>query len=355
MERTGKISTFQFLALLSVSRLLSTLTFVPSFDFDAGTSDYIIATLLGAVMLWAVCIPAFIFIGRNEEGGLPTLSKKFPGVLKALYCAYLTFIEIFVLLRMRLFVSSVFFNSTGNFLFTVLTVAAVCYCASFSLEAVGRAGSVAFVLLCISLGIIFFALNSSLDVNSLSPVFYYGFSPVFKLSLGVLARSSEPVLVYLLAHRVSGNLKKGLKIWLPLITAGITLCGLFLVLTLSDSAFLQAFPFHAMAQLSSFEYIERLDAVFAGIWILSAFLKAVLYSLIIKETVLECLPGLKQRYFLPLFGAAVCTVLLLAEHSVLGTVLISSIKIREALFFIFVLLIPCLVLITARRKRRRTQ
>lgn len=346
MNSKGKISAVQLFMLLSVSRLLSTLTFVPSFGFEAGVSDYIIATLIGGALMWIACIPLFIFLKNGEEKSLVRGNK----ALSLFYCVFFLFSTVFVLLRLRLFVSSVFFNTAGNLFFTVITVAAVCYCASFSLEALGRAGSISFVLLCASLGIIFFALNGSLDINNLSPVFYYGASPVVKLALGVLVRSSEPAVIYILAPRVSGNLRKGLAVWLCAITAAITLCGLFLMLSLSDAALLQAFPFHAMAELSRFSVFERMDAVFSGIWIMSAFLKAVLFTLIIKELFTDCFARIRQRYFLTGFGVLVGAVLLIAESSVLNTAFISSIALRGILFFVFVLILPCFILIK-RRKR----
>lgn len=345
MDAKGKISTLQLFSLLTVSRLLSTLTFVPSFPFKAGVSDCVVATLFGGVMTWIACIPLFVFLSKRNRKSLTEDSK----ALKIIYCIFFLFSFCFVLIRLRLFVSSVFFNSAGNTLFTLLTVAAVCYCASFSLEALGRAGSVSCALLFVSLGVILFALKDVLDTDKLSPVFYYGASPVLRIAVGVLARSVEPAVIYVLAPRVSGNLKKGLAIWLFLITAAITLCTLFLMLSLSDAALLQAFPFHAMAQLSSLSVIERMDAVFSGIWIMSAFIKAVLFALIIKELFFGCFPKVRQRYFLAGFGIFAGAVLLAAESSVLNTALLSSIALREILFAVFVLIIPCLILIKRRK------
>lgn len=346
MLSKGKISTFQLFSLLTVSRLLSTLTFVPSFGFEAGVSDYIIATLIGSLMLFVSCIPLFVFLNKSGNNALNENNK----ALSVLYCIYFLFQTLFVLIRLRLFVSSVFFNSVGNVFFTVMTVLAVCYCASFSLEALARAGSVSLVLLLASLGIIFFALKDNLSVNNLSPVFYYGASPVLRIALGVLARSGEPAVIYILAPRVTGNIKRGLKIWLVLIAVLITVCGLFLMLSLSDASLLQAFPFHAMAELSGISVIERMDAVFSGIWIISAFLKAVLFSLIIKELFAESFPKIKSRSFLVGFGIFIGFIMLITEGSALNTAFLSSIALREILFFVFVLIIPVLALIKRRRK-----
>ncbi len=348
MRTKGKISTFQLFTLLTVSRLLSTLTFMPSFPFEAGVSDYIVATLFGGVFLWISCIPLFIYLRRNS------FAKPNKAVV-LLYCIFFVLMLNFVLLRLRQFVSSVFFNSVSSALFTVLTVAAVLYCASFSLEALSRAASISFVLLIASLSIIFIALNGSLDINKLSPAFYYGFTPVLKLAVGVLVRSVEPAVIYILAPRVDGNIRKGLKIWLVSITAVITLCGLFLMLSLSDSALIHAFPFHAMAQLSSFSVIERMDAVFAGIWILSAFIKAVLFSLIIKELALNSFPKIKQRVFLFIFGLMLTAALIFEEKSVMTASFFSSLKIREILFFVFVVGLPSALMIIKGNKTEKAK
>lgn len=350
MKTDGKISQPQLYALLSVSRLLSTLTFVPSFGFKAGVSDYIISSVIGSVMLWLSCLPIMrlksgeTVVGRIENDRL----KK--SVL-ILYAAYLVFLADFTLLRLKTFVSSVFFNSSDTAFFTVLTLAAVCYCASFGLEAIARAGSVSLFLLCVSLTVIFVSLSENLDANNLSPVFYYGVSPVMKLSLAVMSRSSEPALIYLLADRVRGGVRKGFTLWISAVNSVITLAGLFLMMSLSDTALMQAFPFHAMSELSTFSVIERMDSVFSAIWIMSAFIKAVLLIFTSKELISERLPEIKQKHLLTAMGIILSVLLLIEESSLRITALVTSIQLREALFAVFVVIIPSLALIkTGRRK-----
>ena len=87
MNAKGKISAAQLFMLLSVSRLLSTLTFVPSFSFEAGVSDYIIATLIGGALTWIACIPLFIFLKNGEEKSLVQGNK----ALSLSYCVFFLF------------------------------------------------------------------------------------------------------------------------------------------------------------------------------------------------------------------------------------------------------------------------
>lgn len=351
----GKISCFQFFTLLTLSRLLTTLTFVPSFSFEVGVSDCVVATLIGTVLLWLTCLPVHYFLNHNDSKRLTCTTGKSRALLTFLYCIYFFFLINFTLLRLKLFVSSVFFPSISTALFTVITVAALCYCASFTLEAVARAGSIAFVLLLVSLSAIFLALGDNISLNKLSPVFYYGASPVLKIALSVLARSSEPVIIYMLADRVNGNIKKGLLVWLSTTTVLVTVSVLLLMMSLSDSALLQAFPFHAMAELSSLGVIERMDSVLTGIWIMSAFIKAVLMAVILKDLLSGQIPKLKQKHILSALAVLLIGSLLTEEKSLIITGEVSSFLIRAILFSMFVLIIPCFVLTVNRFKKRKTQ
>lgn len=350
----GKISTFQLFSLLTVSRLLATLTFMPFFDFEVGVSDLVVATLLGAVLLWVLCIPVMLFLKHYSDRALTQLVNR-QKTVTVLFCAYLFFVLFFTLLRLKLFVSSVFFSSVNTAAFTVATVLAVCYCASFSLEATARSGSVTLFLLLGSLGIIFAALTKSMEINNLSPVFYYGFSPVLKIALSVLARSGEPLLIYMLAPRVTGNIRKGLVIWLSTVTVLISVCVLILSLTLSDNALLQAFPFHAMSELSRVSAIERMDSILTAVWIMSAFLRAVLLCNVIGDSLKDQFPKLRKKYFLTVLSLILIVSMLIAEKSLNLTAAVSSVKIREALFAVFVLILPTAILIKNRISERKTE
>ena len=67
MEKVQKISTAQFFSLLLLSRLLTTLTFMPVFEMKVNNLDYIVAILLGSAVMLLFLLPMY-YLFKNSGG-----------------------------------------------------------------------------------------------------------------------------------------------------------------------------------------------------------------------------------------------------------------------------------------------
>lgn len=113
MEKVQKISTAQFFSLLLLSRLLTTLTFMPVFEMKVNNLDYIVAILLGSAVMLLFLLPMYYLFKNSGGKGVLELaqdiSPTFSKVLCVFYVAFFLIDAYATLLRLNLFVASAVF------------------------------------------------------------------------------------------------------------------------------------------------------------------------------------------------------------------------------------------------------
>ena len=357
METQSKISTWQFFSLLLVSRLLTALTFMPVSDYGGETTDYIIGSLIGCVLIPIVCLPLY-FIYRQpcvgnvvEEayGSSKVLSK----TLCVLYALLFCFSAFSTLMRMSFFSAAVVFPQTDTKFFIFLTVAAVCYGASLGLEPIGRAGSIALALLIASFTLIFITLISKINTLNLTPAFYGGFAPNAKTAWAALSQTTEPAVMAVMLGRVRGNVKKGFWLWAASLPVCVGLLFFFMMSVLGKCALLQLFPVHALAVLSKFGMLERLDVLLTGVWIASAFIKTTFMIYLTGEMLSQAFSRLDRRIVIAVEGVLLVAGVSLASASLSSAALFCGDVVNTVVFGLFIIVIPCLVIVVGKFRKRR--
>lgn len=357
MEKVQKISTAQFFSLLLLSRLLSTLTFMPVFDENVNNSDYIVAILLGSAVMLLMLLPMY-FLFKNSDGmGVTELCKSVsPRTARALCVLYVAFFLIdacSTLLRLNLFVASAVFPDTDTRFFILLTLVAVCYSATKGLEALGRAGSVSLAILLASFAIVLLTMLSGADFNNMSPVFYDGAKPVLSVAWSVVIRTTEPVAISVMLPKVTGNLKKSVVMWTAFFALFVSALFFILFTTSGNSALLNMFPVHSMAVLSEFGLIERLDVLLTGVWIISAFVKTAFVIYIINDMLSRSFEIKNKNAVIYASGALIFTAVVILSGNIDSFRYTSGTVLNSVLFILFTVIIPVFVMILKKVGRRR--
>lgn len=349
MDRLSKISSAQFFSLLLLSRLLSTLTFMPVFHSDVRTSDYIISMAIGSILVIIFCIPVFMLFNKSRENGLINtsfnISPVFSKIISVLYAAFFVFYAFTTLARTELFVSTIVFPDTETTFFVLVAIAAACYAASLGFEALGRAGSVSLFLFCASFAFILITMSDKIKVNNLSPVFYDGIFPVAEVSWSFIIRTIEPAMMLILLPRVTGNVKKGFSVWIAALLVINTAIFFFLMTTLGECSLLQMFPVHAMATLSEFSVLERLDVLLTGVWIISAFIKVSFTIFIASDLLSTSFKKEYNHYYIVAIGVVLAVLMYFTSISILSFQITISFIIRTVVFAAFVVVIPLIVFV----------
>ncbi len=357
MEKVQKISTAQFFSLLLLSRLLSTLTFMPVFNVNVNNSDYIVAIFLGSAAMLLLLLPMYLLFKKGDGRGVmerseevsPTLSRS----LCVLYVIFFLIDAYSTLLRLNLFVASAVFPDTDTRLFLLLTVAAVCYSATKGIEALGRAGSVSLAILLASFVFVLLTMLSRVDINNLSPVFYDGAKPVMTVAWSVVIRTTEPVAISVMLPKVTGNLKKSVVLWTAFFALFVSALFFILFTTSGNSALLNMFPVHSMAVLSEFGLIERLDVLLTGVWIISAFVKITFIIYIINDILSRSFAIKNKNAVVYSSGTVIFAAVMLFSGNIDNFRYTSNTVVKTVLFVLFAVLIPAFVMILEKVKRRK--
>lgn len=354
MNTKSQISSWQLFSLLLLSRLLTTITFMPVLNLNIGNTDYIVSTVFGGVLSILFFIPSFIYIKKNR--GITQISdgvsKKLTRLIAIIYALFFLMYIFSTLTRINLFVSAVVFPQRSTELFMVLSIAAACYAASHGLEALGRVGSVTMLFFILSFIVILFSLRERFDINNLSPALYDGIKPLGVLIWGTIMSTVEPAALMIVLPKVSGKLMKSFVIWIICFISIASLIFLFLMSTLGEAALLELFPFHSMAVLSQFGVFERMDALLIGTWIMSAFVKSSFLILIIADLLSENIKKLKRGTVIISMFLIISAVILAQSKSIMYFKANLSLILNSILFLLFVVVIPAALLIIDKLRNR---
>lgn len=345
MNTKSKISTWQLLSVLLVLRLLSTITFMPILDVAVGNSDYIIAMAIGGFSTFIFFIPTFLLL-KNGKGLFEIsdkVSKKLTKIIAILYALFFLIFIFSALVRMNLFVSAIVFPQKSTALFMVISIAATCYAASHGLEALGRTGTISLFMFISSFIVILLSLIERVDINHLSPVFFYGISPVSIVIWSVIIRTVEPAVLLVLLPKVSGKTLKSFALWIVSFTVITTLIFFFLMTTLGDASLLQLFPIHSMAVLSRFSVFERMDALLMGMWIFSAFVKVSFLMFLVADIISSNFKKVSLNGAIVFLGIINSLAVLIASNSLSSFKVTTSLTVRSSIFLAFVVIIPMIL------------
>lgn len=346
MNTNAKISSSQIIALMLVSRLLSTITFMPVLNTDVKNTDYIISMLIGGLLTLLFLIPTIIFTKKQKSvvGIAKEISNSLSKIISILYALLFLAYAFSTLVRMNLFVSAVVFPNTNTTLFLVLSIIATCYAASLGIEAIGRASSISLFIFLASFVVILLALVNRVDINNLSPMFYDGVRPVFKISWSVIIRSLEPSILLVIIDKSSEKITKKLIGWVIAFSLIMTVIFFFLMSSLGESALLQMFPIHSMAVLAEFGVFERMDSLLMGMWILSAFIKVGFLIFLVADLISTSFSKLKSEKCIVTVGILLSLAILLESSSITLFRITTSMIIRSIVFLLFVVIIPLLII-----------
>lgn len=259
----SKITANQFFSLFFLSRISSVLLFTPVFGFGISPNGRIIAEA-GASLITAAL---FSFLYKASKG-IDLGEKKGVNIVFIIY-----FSLVF------LFLGSVFsyFSSAqmlegdiSQSLYIFIVVAAV-YGAFTGAQPMARASLILAFFAVLGVLVMLISSVGNFKRYNLSPVFFDGFFPVIKYILFSVFASSEVLCGFFYSGNSENRGKKTAYFWYLLTVLFSFLIPLFSLGLFGDMTASIPFPSFKIASAGNYLLFQRLDAVFAFIWI-SAFI-----------------------------------------------------------------------------------
>ena len=356
MEYTkGKISAFQFFVMLFLSRILTTVTYISSYTKDIRLGDMLVQPIFRITMGILIMLPFyFIYKKHSDKNVLDLVRERNTKLSKAVSIIYVItffYFTVTTIARLDLFAGTVVFPETDVDYMLIFVIIFCCYGAFLGFEALGRTSVLTATLVIPAIVFIFVALADKVDFLNFTPVFYNGVMPVVKTAVNSVGQTVEYAIIAVALPRVNGKVKNGFFIWLIAQTLIMAVMFLFAMTVMGNYAGTQLFPFHTLASLAEFAMFDRLDAIFTGVWIMCAFIKASLLIYLQTDLIKKEFPKLKTTTILVCIGVLTIIANFIIAGGIQRFNFVDKSIIKIALTGITAFLIPLIVLVFCEKGR----
>ena len=299
-------------------------------------------------------LPLYFLYRRQRDKNLLEIindkSEVFAKIVAVVFVLYFFYFTVVTIARLDLFAGTIVFPETDVEYMLVFAVILCCYGAYLGLEALGRSSVISAVLVIPALIFIMLTLVKKVDLLNLTPIFYNGVMPVVKVSVDSVGQTVEYGIIALMAPRVTGKYRKGYYIFLFSQVALMAVMFFFACTVMGNFASTQLFPFHTMASLAEFSMFSRLDAIFTGVWIMCAFIKAGLLIFLQAEILSVYFGKFSRTHYLIAIGIITIIANLFISQQVERFMIIDNSIIKIIFTGISVLMIPLVVLLFTRKE-----
>ncbi len=276
MERT-RISAAQFFIAMFVSRTVVTITINARFMGGESLLDNIISYLLAMAAGLLIALPIWLSVRSGQGKSVPALAVQRLGpvgkVVPLLYGLYFIVTGGLSLALFQIFLMDAVNPGFSAGLVILALVAVALYGALRGIETVARCAICVFAALLLACGLVFAIVATRFNPHYLEPLFQYGFSQTGQGMLVFLARASVFADMAVLLPQVSGKRKLGFFWWMAGTAAFVGLTILLTAGCLGRYAYTQNFPVYVLASLTEVQSLQRLDAVFTGVWMMGLVIK----------------------------------------------------------------------------------
>lgn len=269
MEGKPRIGAGQFFISMFVARTAVTVGLNARYMGGENLLDNVVSAFLAMGLGVVISLPVWFYHGRCPDKGVQEGGK----VISLLYVLYflltgaasLTLFYVFLL------------DTVNPDLSTPLVIAAILgvalYGAIRGLETCARYGTCVLAVLLLGCLLVFGAAAVRFRGENLEPLFYNGFSQTVTGTALLLSRTSLFADMAILLPMVRGRKKAGFSLWAAGTALFLSLLLLLLAGCLGRYAYTQNFPVYALAAITEIRSLQRLDAVFIGVWMMGLVVK----------------------------------------------------------------------------------
>ncbi len=357
MKLTAKITPFQFYTLLFLSRVFGMVTYIAGINEELSTTDEIIASVFTGIFLIISAIPTVIFLKHDNESGIinraSCLSEKFSKILCVFFLLEALYFGTITAVRFGIFTGSVMFPDTNMAFFIIIMLVASSYIAFKGIESAGRSAVIILIPVVFALLFVFATQSDDFDFLNFSRPFTDKLTEIVSSGFYSASRTGELGFILLLTPYVKKQKGRHIFLWITAVTVLIVITEIIVAGVLGRFGATQLFSMYSLSVLAEFGFIERLDAIITCIWLLCAALK-IAVIIFVCETLFSSLFKKRNRL---LFIAISCIAVFAASIPLINNIsafvtLIRS-SVSQILFISGICLIPSVIMIAERIKRRQ--
>ncbi len=277
MKHPTKISAFQFYFMLFLSRVVISIT-VNAQTLGRGN---LLETIFSSLMLFAGCfllvLPLFWLNRRYPEKSLPAIAEQRMGGfgfgISAIYGVFFLVMNTFSLSMFLALLLNTMDPAASKWSIAIILTGIALYGAIKGIETISRAAICIFVLFALGMAAIFTALSPNVTLRYVEPLWYDGAGTAFRGFFVFASRCTSIAEFAVLMPFVTGRKKLGFAVFNGGITLFLSILLFFIVSCLGEYAYLQIFPAYTLAAMSEIAGIQRLDALFIGLCMMTLVIR----------------------------------------------------------------------------------
>ena len=285
MPEYGKITYKQLIQLVFISRIILTITYLPALSAPPGNQDIWLAELLSFPILLLFSVPVYFLSKRFPNQTIIQYSQTVMGnagkLIGILYVWFFIHFTAITVIQFVQFLSTAVMPETPNLFFAVSLTLFCAYAVEKGIEVLGRLSEIIGPIMIIAIIGIALLLVKDMDLKALTPIMEHGVLPILHGGFTIAARTVEIVGIAILLSYLN-NKEKAKTVFIVSFTLIIVF---FLIITIPvlttfgvEQAKNRSFPFFSTVKLVSVgNFIERVEAIHMGIWVLGTFVKVSLY------------------------------------------------------------------------------
>lgn len=309
-NKLESISIFQLFSLLFVSRILVSLTYIPSLNYQQVKGDMLLSVLFMLPMLLVFFLPVYFYMKAYNNRPLSAVSceinKPIGKGICGFYFLWFIFNGALNINRFVYFVTSEMNEEASSIMLICLLVGAACYGAYLGIQSLGRVSVIVLWLLFISFGFIMFFALKRFQITNFAPFIENKITDNLRDALRMACNSAEiSVIPFLMPKIIKPIQKKNIVLWCSGIVALVFALYFVTIAVLGDFAKTQSFPIYVMSQVSGVGIFQRMDALHTSIWIIALFLKTAFVLIAACVALQGIFPKLKILWALAISGGLI--------------------------------------------------
>ncbi len=359
MQKTAKITSFQFYSILFLSRIFALVSYVAGLRKDISNTDEVLAVVISCVFLFIALIPAIFFIRKDGTSSILTrascVSPVFEKVVALIYLVSIIYTGIITTARFEMMIGSLLFPETSVLIFVASMLLVAAYSAYRGIESIGRSAVIYLIPVLGAIIFVFATLVNKFDILNFTPVYTSELPDVFSSAYFFCARTGELGAVLLLLPNIKNHSKKHIFNWLIVISVIIIATVLMIGGVLGGFGKNQLFNMYSLSVLAKFGFVERLDAIISCIWLICAGVKMAIIFYICNLLFTSVFK--KEKKLIYIFISA---VIVFAGTAVIATSIMYFSKIISSattvvMFTLAIIVLPLAVMLGEKIKEKRNE
>lgn len=309
MTNRGIITAGQLFVLLFISRAIVTITYSPELSSGDDMWNHLLSAIISFPMTLIMLIPTLFLRKFNRNMSVleygENIFKRLSIIISLFYAIYFIMVCGYGVAIYNKFLSLGVNGEAPIFAVAAAVLIASCYGAFKGIEAIARASGLILIGLIATILLLFFALTPSIDTENYRTILSISYDSVYNGTVLMLSRMSCIPAIAVLYPIVKGNVKKGSILWCSSIFILIMVSIILVTGSLGDYLKNSIFPVYQAAKTVNIGFLQRLDALFIGLWTAGLFCRLSLFLYLFALCVGKAFGKKTSRIAILVGGAAI--------------------------------------------------